>query len=108
MTVSCQSLAIGRLGGPKCHVSRGMAAPALLLALCTTAATAECSRNCHPCDRCGHRGIPSGPTTFGGNGGGDRRRRSIRDTLPDAFGHRFDHGYVARRLQIAQAECDRV
>jgi hypothetical protein len=48
MKVSCQSLAIGRLGGPKCHVSRGMAAPALLLALCTTAATAECSRNCHP------------------------------------------------------------
>jgi hypothetical protein len=44
------------------------------------------------------RGIPSGPTAFGGNGGGDRRRRSIRDTLPDAFGDRLDDGDVARRL----------
>jgi dienelactone hydrolase len=32
------------------------------------------------------RGVPSGPAAFGGNGGDDRRPRSVRDTLPDAFG----------------------
>jgi len=29
--------------------------------------------------------MPPGPAAFGGNGGGDRRLRSIRDRLPDAF-----------------------
>jgi uncharacterized protein len=32
------------------------------------------------------RHVPSGPAAFGGDGGGDRRPRSIGDTLPDAFG----------------------
>src|SRR5262249_51177500 len=32
------------------------------------------------------RGIPSGSAAFGGNGGYYRRPRSVRDTLPDAFG----------------------
>jgi dienelactone hydrolase len=32
------------------------------------------------------RHVPSGPAAIGGDGGGDRRPRSISDTLPDAFG----------------------
>jgi dienelactone hydrolase len=32
------------------------------------------------------RHVPSGPPAFGGDGGNDRRPRSIGDTLPDAFG----------------------
>jgi dienelactone hydrolase len=32
------------------------------------------------------RGVPAGPTAFGGEGGADRRPRVIGDTLPDAFG----------------------
>jgi dienelactone hydrolase len=32
------------------------------------------------------RGVPMGPAAFGGEGGVDRRPRSIGDTLPDAFG----------------------
>jgi dienelactone hydrolase len=32
------------------------------------------------------RHVPSGPPAFGGDGGSDRRPRSIGDTLPDAFG----------------------
>jgi dienelactone hydrolase len=32
------------------------------------------------------RGVPTGPAAFGGEGGLDRRPRSVGDTLPDAFG----------------------
>jgi uncharacterized protein len=50
------------------------------------------------------RHVPSGPPALGGDGGGDRRPRSIGDTLPDAFGAlKFlaeNPGIDARRIGI--------
>jgi hypothetical protein len=103
MTVSCQFPMVGRLGGRRCYRAPLMAAPALLLALRITAVVivypnagltpggrlrrgAASGMAMLVIDIWTPRGIPSGPTAFGGDGGGDRRPRSIRDTLPGAFG----------------------